>query len=478
VAPLALETQAAPLALKCLASTATTAGLATISQAEAVAASNTATSADEVSLVHLGLRLKVRLHLEDGGVSGRPMHTCARSECGCLGVFYTCFGGGSAEVCASVGLEQDDEEAVGDVDRVRALFARSAPALSLVHNGCGQSGVSSSKVALKVHRTEFDAAAGEWRLYFRPSKNTGSCLAQAKVQWGRFNSVSSGGFEVRTKPHKWVLVQDMPASWREGDVRAWLSDFDHSSAASAVVSIVQPATSDRLPHAFVQLKDRSEAHEIMKGFRARSGWTIGGSTPLVSFLAGLSRAVSEDPTYSSVPVPPPALSCPAFVQLDHVSHFTSGPSSSSSAAAAAAEAETETPSVRAPKRTRHSDEDDEVDFEPASAAKRPKQLYPSTSTPSMHSEDDELYASSSSPLSEGDRFLHELEVAQPIIRPVSIPQWKIDGHRFMPAASVSAIAQSFPALPDLDDSFSLVMPRAKPFAEASYDSLESLSSFT
>jgi hypothetical protein len=496
VAPLARETQAAPLALKCLATANTsTVGPATIGPAEAVAASSTAATPDEIALVHLGLRMTVRLSLDDSGINSRPLHACARSECGCLGVFYTCFGGGGAELCATVGLEEDEEGTRGNVGHVRELFGKVCPTVGLVHNGCGQSGVPTSKVAMKVLRSEFDPRRSEWRLFFRPTKNTGSCLAQAKVQWGKCNSVSSGGFEVRTKPHKWILVQDIPSDWTSETVREFLAEFDRGAAMTSSVAIVRPSSAEHLPHAFVQLKDRSEAHEIMKGFRARGGWSaVGGSQPLISFLAGLSRAATEDPTYASVPVAPPSLACPTFIQLDHISNLSMTPSSSSSIAAlavATSSSSSSSSSAVAAMRMVASDlsiDGEEEEEQLPRASKRPREAEEdlhsakratlvASNTPSA---EEELWSDGEGGdvSSEGDRFLDEMEV----VRPVTLPQWRIDGHRFMPAAATvnpTFSGFSFPVLGDEEEEdLSFGRPHPIPFAEASYQSLESLSSFT
>ncbi|KAA0173116.1 hypothetical protein FNF27_05465 [Cafeteria roenbergensis] len=214
-------------------------------------------------------------------------------------------------------------------------FALAPPSLGLFHNACGQDGVASSHKPIKPLRSAFDAEAGVWRVWIRPKATTGSHLAQVRVQWGA-NVVMSGGFEVRTKPHKWVLLQRVPSHWDVAAVEAFVARCDPSST-SPIITLVRPsappagAPADAgMPHAFVQLRDRSAAHDMMKGFRAlcassasssssssSSGAAAGGACDgvVASFLAGLSRAVTEDPSLASLPVPVPSLACPAFVQV-------------------------------------------------------------------------------------------------------------------------------------------------------------------
>jgi len=331
-------------------------------------------------LLDAGLRTTVRLHLEEPSVGSRHMHPCLRPECGCMGVFYTCFGGGSAELCVTVGLEEAAGPAAGvsasallhsspsspplasslplacppraagagsgdaalcsasesqSRRAARQAFALAPPSLGLFHNACGQDGVASSHKPIKPLRSAFDAEAGVWRVWIRPKATTGSHLAQVRVQWGA-NVVMSGGFEVRTKPHKWVLLQRVPSHWDVAAVEAFVARCDPSST-SPIITLVRPsappagAPADAgMPHAFVQLRDRSAAHDMMKGFRAlcassasspssssSSGAAAGGACDgvVASFLAGLSRAVTEDPSLASLPVPVPSLACPAFVQV-------------------------------------------------------------------------------------------------------------------------------------------------------------------
>ncbi|KAA0169344.1 hypothetical protein FNF28_02125 [Cafeteria roenbergensis] len=221
------------------------------------------------------------------------------------------------------------------VEAERSAFALAPPSLGLFHNACGQDGVASSHKPIKPLRSAFDAEAGVWRVWIRPKATTGSHLAQVRVQWGA-NVVMSGGFEVRTKPHKWVLLQRVPSHWDVAAVEAFVARCDPSST-SPIITLVRPsappagAPADAgMPHAFVQLRDRSAAHDMMKGFRAlcassasssssssSSGAAAGGACDgvVASFLAGLSRAVAEDPSLASLPVPVPSLACPAFVQV-------------------------------------------------------------------------------------------------------------------------------------------------------------------
>lgn len=399
-APLALSTQGAPLAVRCaalgvaeshrLAGTAAArtflSGAARPSVTSPTAA-HTGSSTEAASpssltaplaergapssqdLTHAGLRTTVRLHLEEPSVGSRHMHPCLRPECGCMGVFYTCFGGGSAELCVTVGLEEAAGPAAGvsastlpasssssssplasslppacpphaagagiggaalctaseSLPRraARQAFALAPPSLGLFHNACGQDGVASAHKPIKPLRSAFDPTAGVWRIWIRPKATTGSHLAQVRVQWGA-NVVMSGGFEVRTKPHKWVLLQRVPAHWDVAAVEAFVARCDPHSTSS-VVTLVRPAAPPAgapadagMPHAFVQLRDRSAAHDMMKGFRALSASPSSSGDcegVVASFLAGLSRAVAEDPSLASLPVPVPSLACPAFVQV-------------------------------------------------------------------------------------------------------------------------------------------------------------------
>mmetsp|Transcript_17988 Transcript_17988/g.67862 ORF Transcript_17988/g.67862 Transcript_17988/m.67862 type:complete len:356 (+) Transcript_17988:239-1306(+) len=321
-APLALSTQGAPLAVRCaalgvaeshrLAGTAAARTFSSGAARPAVAwptAAHTGSSTEAASpssltaptaeggvpssqdLLDAGLRTTVRLHLEEPSVGSRHMHPCLRPECGCMGVFYTCFGGGSAELCVTVGLEEAAGPAAGvsasallhsspsspplasslplacppraagagsgdaalcsasesqSRRAARQAFALAPPSLGLFHNACGQDGVASSHKPIKPLRSAFDAEAGVWRVWIRPKATTGSHLAQVRVQWGA-NVVMSGGFEVRTKPHKWVLLQRVPSHWDVAAVEAFVARCDPSST-SPIITLVRPSLS-RTPEA-------------------------------------------------------------------------------------------------------------------------------------------------------------------------------------------------------------------------------------
>lgn len=452
-APLALSTQGAPLAVRCAAlgvaeshRLAGTAAARTFSSGAArpavasPAAAHPGSSTEAASpssltapiaeggvpssqdLVVAGLRTTVRLHLEEPSVGSRHMHPCLRPECGCMGVFYTCFGGGSAELCVTVGLEEAAGPAAGvsastllpstssssplasslppacpprsagagtggaalcsaseTLPRraARQAFALAPPSLGLFHNACGQDGVVSSHKPIKPLRSAFDAEAGVWRVWIRPKATTGSHLAQVRVQWGA-NVVMSGGFEVRTKPHKWVLLQRVPSHWDVAAVEAFVARCDPHSTAP-IITLVRPsappagAPADAgMPHAFVQLRDRSAAHDMMKGFRslcaspASSSSSSCAASPgaasgkvcdgvVASFLAGLSRAVAEDPSLASLPVPVPSLACPAFVQVP-------ADDTASTASVRSVSGGALSPPERASKRGRDSDVSDEYEL--------------------------------------------------------------------------------------------------------------------
>jgi len=493
-APLALSTPGAPMAIRCAALGAAEASrLSSAAAAGPSAADPSAVARDRpgaataalarpgtnsgpaplgTDLQAAGVRLTARLHLEEPAAGTRPFHPCLRPECGCLGVYYTCFGGGSSEVRVTMALEAAagaDAVAASSSSRgaaasassssssssgassavaaeVSKAFAASAPSLGLFHNACGQAGLTSSHQPVTPTRSAYDAATGAWHVWFRPKRTTGGHLAQVVARWAGHNTVMSGGFEVRTKPHKWVLLQGLPRDADDAAVEAFLARC-HAGIESPVVTVVRPdpapsAPADAsLPHAFVQLRDRSAAHEVMKGYRALDAAARGGV--LLSFLAGLSRAVAEDPTLRSVAVPTPSLACPAFVQQP------AGVERSRS------QDTVEAPAARAGKRSR--DEEDQAEGHGAKRACSPcssgETSSSGVSVGSPGSQRGELGEASSvgscpdSPAAltgepwAGSVSAQREPLPAPLL-PVEVPGWRVAGHFVAPAPVVGDWARS------------------------------------
>jgi len=384
-------------------------------------------------------------------------------------VYYTCFGGGAAEACVTVGLEaavtsrisaaasasSSDSAALSSAapatpPAVAEAFAATPPSIGLYHNSCGQAGLDSAHQPVRPTRSAFDEASATWRVWFRPKKPTGSHLAQVRVQWAGANVVMSGGFEVRTKPHKWMLVQNLPAEARAADVEAYLERC-HRGLAGPIVTVVRPVCADgapadaSLPHAFVQLKDRSAAHDVMKGYRALRGASSSSGGVVVSFLAGLSRAVAEDPSLQSVAVPVPSLACPAFVQQP------------AGVERALSQDTVELP-PRASKRSRDSDDEDSRASSPSLEGKRscpaandaPRS--PSPASLSMSDDagsvgsfcsslglgDESTWRPASAAGTLGSQDERESSGVLPVpVLPVAMPRWTVAGHLAAPGAMLA-----------------------------------------
>lgn len=154
---------------------------------------------------------------------------------------------------------------------------------------------------------------GSWRLLMRPKANTNEALARLVASFDLPAALGqqpaahpdialSGGFEVRTKPSEWVVLQGLPRSWKAAEVEALLMacgapagamkelvfETNTSSAAAAAAAVggaagldlsddeeeeeeeVQPAVAPAAArsHCLIRLSSRAQARGVVQEFRS------------------------------------------------------------------------------------------------------------------------------------------------------------------------------------------------------------------
>jgi len=300
----------------------------------------------------------------DPQLGERPLYPCVRKECACAGVFYKDHGGKASRLRLRVWVESTEAPSATQpssssststsstptsagvdhvspvvAERIVALFRSRQPEVTLHYGGdTPAESIASPDTASFVEDSE-RLGGGVWEVTFRPTRITGeTSLAQLEVVTG-VNELWTPGFEVRTKPSNWLLLQKLPCDWDTAAVATFVAACGGSKAPSAIVVRDVGATAvdtrsgaGAVPEkgtakvAFVRFGNRTEACGVLSGFKKlvkrRNGCkargkqgaaTPAGATPsayydvCVSLAASLNRMHEDNKALTDALVPAPII---------------------------------------------------------------------------------------------------------------------------------------------------------------------------
>jgi len=283
----------------------------------------------------------------DSSLGERAMYPCVRRECACAGVFFKDHGGASSKLRLRVWIESTPATTTSNptcpptaaasvspdaAKRLADVFRTRKPEATLFPGGDTPSEVISSTESRTWAPDANRLGGGVWDITFRPSRITGDAtLAQIKVTLG-VNELYTPGFEVRTKPSDWLLLQRIPATWKEADVRAFVAECADKKPCAVVIrrDTVLPAagagagagagspkaSSDAAAAlcAFVRFANRPAACGVLAGFKSKlrvkkgkkssSSLTGASRNVIVSLIASLNRMFGYDTALDGALAPP------------------------------------------------------------------------------------------------------------------------------------------------------------------------------
>lgn len=204
------------------------------------------------------VRLTVRLGSVTGGYK-RDLNACCKDGCQCEGVFYKDFNCLKCHLLAVVSLDASPHATDAGVAASWAYLRANAPSLVVSYDD--------QFTRVTISKTEWvrtgPGRAGAWHVTFRPLVDTNRLNAMCWVRTSVGpNCVDTGAFEIRTKPSAWLLLEGVPASWTNEQLKDAVTAVDRKGALKSTV-LLRPECSSGGAIGFVQYTGRVRAGEAL-----------------------------------------------------------------------------------------------------------------------------------------------------------------------------------------------------------------------